>query len=394
MLRSVAQQLSGSLVCAAISFALMLHLGRVHGADDFGRYAAVLSVAVVALPLIEGGWSPVLYRNAVGVAPGEDGEGPAHATAHALLVCAVLIALAAVSAHGLGWAAPATAAAALLCMGAVALSNLVSARMRGFGRFGLESGWRVAGRIASALAIVVALAFARGSIALIFVAWSVGLLLVLATAWRSWVVAPRWRGLRREYRAVLPLLLLELFFALLLKGDVAIAAAAGLDRSALSYYAACGRLAETGLLVFAPFAIVLLRDLGLNRDDRAAYARHLRRALALALALGAAAWLLGLVAGTPLMRLLFGAEFERAGELLPWVLASLPLVFANQIWMQGVVALRGERALPARLAGAAVVCCIAIALGTRLDGARGAALGLLASQVLLALLLAPLARAR
>ena len=95
-----------------------------------------------------------------------------------------------------------------------------------------------------------------------------------------------------------------------------------------------------------------------------------------------------------MMELLFGAQFGVAGALLPWVMASLPLVFANQVWMQGVVATGREQALPARLALAALGCCVAIAVGTRLDGARGAAIGFLVSQILLALMLAPLARPR
>jgi O-antigen/teichoic acid export membrane protein len=399
MLRSVTQQLTGSLVCAAISFALMLHLGRVLGAEAFGHYAALLSVAVVALPLIDGGWSPRLYRNAVGVGAAagvdeSDAMATAHALGHALLACVALAMLAAFAAWLLGWTTPGTAAAAIVCMGAVAISNLVSARMRGHGRFGLEAGWRVAGRVLSALAIVLALNLLGASVGAIFLAWSLGLMLVLVVAWRRWMDEPRWKDLAREYPALLPLLLLELFSALLLRGDVAIAATAGLESIPLSYYAACGRLAEAGLLVFSPFAIVLLRSLRLHHADPAAYRPHLRRALAIAFGIGTAGLIVALMAGQAVMELLFGAQFGVAGALLPWVMASLPLIFANQVWIQGVVATGREQALPARLALAALGCCVAIAVGTRLDGARGAAIGFLVSQILLALMLAPLARPR
>lgn len=397
MLRSVTQQLAGSLVCAAISFALMLYLGRVLGAEAFGHYAALLSAAVVALPLIDGGWSPRLYRHAVaagGDGPDFDARGTGLALGHALVACGALALLAAVAAWWLGWTSPHAAAAALLCMGAVAISNLVSARMRGHGRFGLEAGWRVAGRVLSAVAIVLALWLGGASITAVFVAWGLGLVLVLAFAWRAWMVGPRLGGLAREYPVLFPLLTLELFSALLLRGDVAIAATAGLEAIPLSYYAACGRLAEAGLLVFSPFAIVLLRKLRLHHEDAAAYRPHLRRALAIAFVLGAAAWLVAAFAGRLIMALLFGPPFGVAGALLPWVMACLPLVFANQVWMQGVVACGREAALPLRLAVAALGCCVAIAVGTRLDGARGAAIGFLASQALLSILIAPLARPR
>lgn len=399
MLRSVTQQLTGSLVCAAISFALMLYLGRALGAEAFGGYAALLSVAVVVLPLIDGGWSAQLYRRAIGTSSGSGADAiesvtTALALGHALVASLGLALLAAGSAALIGWTSPATAAAAMLCMGSVAISNLVSARMRGHARFGLEATWRVAGRVLSALAIVAALIALDASALWIFVAWSVGLWLVLVVAGRGWMTAPSWTNLPREYPALLPLLLLELFSALLLRGDVAIAAAAGLEEIPLSYYAACGRLAEAGLLVFSPFAIVLLRSLRLQHEDPSAYRSHLRRALAVALGIGAAAWIVAILVGRPLMELLFGSDYGVAGALLPWVMACLPLVFANQVWMQGVVASGREAALPMRLAVAAIACCAAIALGTRYDGARGAAIGFLASQALLAMLVAPLSRPR
>jgi O-antigen/teichoic acid export membrane protein len=277
-------------------------------------------------------------------------------------------------------------------MGAVAASNFVSARMRGAGRFGWEAAWRVAGRCVSAVAILVLLVGAGVSLAGVFLAWTVGLLIVLAFVARRWLVQPRWGGLRRAYPLLMPLLLLELFFALLFKGDVAIAAAAGLAREPLSYYAACGRLVEAALLLFAPFAIVLLRKLRLSFESPQKYALHLRQALAIAFGCGLLAWFAALWAGSALVPALFGPDFTPAGDLLPWVMACVPLAFANQIWVQGIVALRRERALPARLAAAAAFATLAIATGTVLHGAHGAAVGFAAGHAALALLLAPLAR--
>lgn len=394
MLRSVAQQLAASLLCAAVSFALTLYLGRVLGADDFGRYAALLSIAVVLLPLIEGGWPPLLYRGAV-TAQQRSGESqaPAQAMAHALVVGAVLVAIALFLAEPSSRMVVPGLVAAIGCMTLVALTNQVSARMRGEGEFGREAVWRVVVRSITAVAIVAVLIALGTSVAAIFLAWSVGLLLALATLGRRWSVRPQWRGLRHAYPVLLPLLAMELFVAVLLKGDVAIAAGAGLRGDELSYYAAGSRVAEAGVLLFAPFVIVLLRSLRLKFDDARHYRHELRRALAIALGCGFAALLLGIWQGNRAMPLLFGPEFAPAGLLLPWLLATLAPAFAALVLMQGIVALGRERRLPLRLAAAAAGIVAAITVGVHLDDARGAAIGLVCGQVLLALLLLPLARA-
>jgi O-antigen/teichoic acid export membrane protein len=395
MLRSVAQQLAASLLCAAVSFALTLYLGRVLGADDFGRYAALLSIAVVLLPVIEGGWPPLLYRNAVAAeVPSGTSHAPAQAVAHVLGVGTLLAVIAFLVAAPSSRVAVPGLVAAIGCMTVVAFTNLVSARMRGNGAFGREALWRVAVRCFSALAILGALVVVGTSVAAIFLAWAAGLLLALLAFGRRWFVLPRWRGLRHAYPVLLPLLAMELFVAVLLKGDVAIAAGAGLNGASLSYYAAGSRVVEAGILLFAPFVIVLLRSLRLQIATASSYVRELRRALVIAFVCGAGALFLGWWQGGSVMPLLFGPEFEPAGALLPWLLASLPAAFAAQVLMQGVVALGRERKLPLRLAVAAFGIGGGIVLGVQLDGARGAAVGLCCGQILLALLLAPLAHAQ
>lgn len=393
MFRSVVLQLAGSLVCALVSFLLVVYLGRVLGTEGFGHYAALLSAAVVALPLIEGGWSPHLYRSSV-AADGADRTStlPGLATTHVLASCLVLTLLGAGFAIASGWAGPLPVAAALGCMGAVALTNLVSARMRGQDRFGLEAGWRVAGRVASAVAIVLAMAWFDRSVANVFLAWAAGLALVLSLGGGRWLERPRRDGLRQAYPVLLPLMLMELFFALLLRGDVAIAAISGLDHEPLSFYAACARLLEVAVLLFSPYTNVLLRRLRLLHADAPAYSRVLMRALWLGAGSGAAAVLLAMIAGPALLPALFGEGFAAAGALMPWVALCLPAMLANQILVQGIVALQRERALPARLALAGLLCCASVAIGVQLDGARGAAIGFAIAQLGVCVLLRPLAQ--
>lgn len=381
MIRAVAAQMTGAMLCAAVSFALMLYLARALGVASFGAFLATLSFAVVALPVIECGWSQQLYRSSVDDARNgaKSGIRMHFALGHALAVTVTLVVAA-----WLGWRlgvidSPALPCA-LACMGLVALGNFVSARMRGEGRFALESAWQVCGRIGSAVAVVATIAVLGPDVALVFVAWCMGLLLVAAIGAIPWLTWPRWDGLASTYRIALPLAAVEVTCAMLFKGDVALVSATGMDGTALSHYAACARVGELVLLMAAPLCNVgfrRLRELHSERDD---FARELRR---LSLAVSAAGAIVALVTiplGSPLMSLLFGVQFESAGHLLPWVAAALPLALPNLMLVQALVARGSERGLALALAGSvALGAVLLVALAWRY-GARGAALACCAAQ--------------
>lgn len=383
LIRAVGVQALGAVFCAAVSFALLLLLGRALGTADFGRYVLLLNLASLGLVLIEAGWPTLLYRQGAQAGSGRGATaGLMRAALFHVLIAAAALALAAgllfgADRHGL--------ALALLCMGAVAAMNLVSARMRGLGAFGLEAGWQSTGRLVSAGLIVVLLWVAKPvEPGWVFGAWALGLLLVLGTVGRGWLVWPRAIGLAANYRRVLPFLLIGGLTAWLLKGDVVLLGSwRGLAAAeTLSFYAAATRLNEAALLLFAPLGNVLLGRFSALavHADRAGAPLQLRalaaKAVAAALFAGGIAVGGAVCFGAGWMGLLFGRAFSAGGDLLPWVLAMLPFALGNLVLLPLLTALGRERILAVCLAVAGLALLLLLPWLAARMGARGAALAM------------------
>lgn len=383
LVRAVGVQALGAVFCAAVSFALLLLLGRALGTADFGRYVLLLNLASLGLVLVEAGWPTLLYRQGAQASAGRGATAGLMRAAlfHVLLAAAALALLAAL----LFRADRSALALALLCMGAVAAMNLVSARMRGLGAFALEAGWQSAGRVVSAgLIVVLVWTVQPVEPAWVFAAWALGLLLVLGTLGRGWLEWPDRVGLAANYRRVLPFLLMGGLAAWLLKGDVVLLGSwRGLAAAdALSFYAAATRLNEAALLLFAPFGNVLLGRFSAlavhaDRPGAAAQLRALAtKAVAVALFAGGIAVGAGAGFGAELMGLLFGREFSAGGGLLPWVLAMLPFALGNLVLLPLLTALGRERILVAGLAVAGLALLLLLPGLAAQMGARGAALAM------------------
>lgn len=366
--RAILTQAAGAGFNAAVSLGLVLLLARVLGPASFGEYVALVGFAAWALVLIDGGWAGLLYRETV---PTERTQPPAgdrlyaRATAHVLLAGAALALVAAMLLLPLG--------AAIGCMIVVALSNLVSSRMRARGSFQREAGFQAAGRLASAVAILAAAQLFPRELWPLFLAWAVGLTLVLI-AFRAWLARPSWGS--GGTALALPFLLIEGAAMLLYKSDVALLRVWGTSGAALSEFAAGTRFNEAALLLGAPAANVLMREFRLRQGDARGLRAYVRRWIALAVGVGALLWSLCVMAAEPLVRVVFGPGFGGAADLLPWTSSSLIVALPNLLLAQALVAANRERQLVAIYAAGAVGVIIAIAAGNQVAGLRGAAAGL------------------
>ena len=363
--KPVLVQLTGALFCAAVSFGLTVVLARLFGPARFGHYVAVLNLAAVALIFQEGGLPAWLYRESARTHGALPRQSTALAWGHVLFTTCILSALCILLQTPSSWGA------ACICMGGVAAMNLVSARMRGVGLFTQEAVWQSTGRAISAVAILAFVALsAAPEIAGVFIAWGVGLAGVLAWGARPWLGWPRWPwsdggpALARNYQQLWPFVVMAATGAWLVKGDMVLL---GLDwgpklpAHEVSMYAACTRLTEAGLLVFAPFTNVLFRRLNQLHaaQDAAALSSYGWRSVALALGLGGLCVGCAVGLGDAVMALLFGSSFVAAGALLPWVACMLPLTMANLVVAQWLTALGCERVLSAWMllaAGMLSVC--------------------------------------
>ena len=476
---AVLVQGAGAVFCAGVSFALTLWLARVLGTAGFGAYVALLSLATLALMLQEGGWPAWLYRERARAGGGAEAEAEAgaesgNAVSRAIMarylvhVGAVTLLLCAVAGWFSGW----DVVMALVAMAFVAVMNGVSVGLRGAGWFAHDAAWQSWGRVVSAGAVAAVLAVvlagvsgwgavslsessvavsSSASLAAVFGAWAAGLaLVVLAGGWRQgavvvWPVAPVWAGWRvyqNDLGRVWPFAFMAAAGAWLLKGDVVILAwwgagsvgAVAVDAVALSWYAACTRLIEAALLLFAPVANVLLRsfsdELGaggaLVLRGRVArwcgllgglgvmgqFAASIRGMSAACTALdfpvvsgnvslynetegrpilptpaigglGVLGVALAWAVGPGLMALLFGEPYAEAGLLLPWVVAMLPFAWANLVLAHWLAALGRERGLALGMLLAGAVLLLALWWWVPVWGVQGAAAAMVLSHAVL-----------
>ncbi len=373
------KQALGTGLNAVVSLVLVLWLARVMGLDGFGHYVAVLSGATVGLILLEGGWAGRLYRECAAGGPAR--QLMAYGVAHILSAAGVAVVGSLVLA-ALGWIAPAWAAA-WVCMAWVALMNLVSARLRGCGRFGWEALWQGAGRVVSGLLIAVCvLVVPRAGATLVFIAWGVGLALVVMPVAKVCLVWPQWRGLHKTYSQVLPFVVMAGGIAWLLKGDMVLLSwaldksAGSLNRQDVSYYAASTRLTEMGLLLFAPLGNVLLRSFVVQAGPNGPLhsgQRLLWRVLIGLWLVGAAAVGLAFGWGDGLMAAMFGQPYRPAGALLPWVLLMLPAACGNLVWLQWWTARNAESMAARCLLAAGLLMAAAVPAAAHAGGAVWAA---------------------
>lgn len=415
---------AGAVFCAGVSFVLTLWLARALGTAGFGAYVALLSLATLALMLQEGGWPAWLYRERARA--GEDmGAGDCNGVSRAIMgrflvhLGAVSLVLCVVAWWWLGW----NVVMALLAMAGVAVMNGVSAGLRGAALFARDAAWQSVGRLVSGLAVAGVLGWGSVSLATVFGAWAAGLALVLLLGgwwWRQalcgpsakprqaavvvWPVLPVWAGwrvCREDLGRVWPFAFMAAAGAWLLRGDVLVLAWWGpgpeisdgvngantVNEVALSWYAACTRLLEAVLLLFAPVANVLLRSF--SDDLVAGRALALRARVArwcwLVAVFGALAVGLAWAVGPDLMALLFGAPYAEAGQVLPWVLAMLPFALANLVMGPWLAALGRERGLALGVFLAGAVLLLALLWAVPVWGLKGAAVAVAVSHAVLML---------
>ena len=399
---------AGAVFCAGVSFALTLWLARVLGTAGFGAYVALLSLATLALMLQEGGWPAWLYRERARAGGGAEvaadaGAESGNAVSRAIMarylvhVGAVTLVLCAVAGWFLSW----DVVMALVAMAFVAVMNGVSAGLRGTGWFAHDAAWQSWGRVVSAGAVAAVLAVSSSaSLAAVFGAWAAGLALVVLAGgwwwWRQgavvvWPVAPVWAGWRvyqEDLGRVWPFAFMAAAGAWLLKGDVVVLAwwgAGPVDAVALSWYAACTRLIEAALLLFAPVANVLLRSFSdeLLTGGALALRRRVARWFGFVGGLGVLGVALAWAVGPGLMALLFGAPYAEAGLLLPWVVAMLPFAWVNLVLAHWLAALGRERGLALGMLLAGAVLLLALWWWVPVWGVQGAAAAMVLSHAVL-----------
>ncbi|MDA8454083.1 oligosaccharide flippase family protein [Acidovorax sp. GBBC 3334] len=349
-LRGWANQAAASLWVAAVSMVLVFALGRLLGPAAFGEYNYVLTLASLIAILQDGGFKTLLQRESAHRSiEVEPAMVLRYALGHVLLVSAVALAL--VLALAGERRLPLSLAVATMAL--LAVTNAVSARWRGQGLYARDALWQVGLRSATALAVLACVLLWRMDTTAVFVGWAAGVVVSLAVV--RFMAKPRWNPPGTVYRTAAAFMLIDLATTIYFRIDIVMMERLGVPSDDIGRYAAAYRLFEGGVLLLAPAATILFRELRLRWQEREAARVLLRRALGGALALAAAGAAVVHWVAEPLLVLAYGAAYAGAAPLLSWLLVAFLFLAPNYVLTQAAVALGRERWYAGAVCVAAVV---------------------------------------
>ncbi len=327
-----------------VSFALSILVARTLGPDLFGIYAVALSVGALVSILIDGGFSKLLQRERAQGSVGlvEIGSAlPALAYGHAIIA---IIAFSVIAV----WFFPnykMTTLVTVWCFGAAVLNQYGLAILRGDGRLVRDASWQIGNRTLSALFMAIAVLFLGAS-----QPWHVLLAQFVGTAAFGFFVAwflhvrPRFIGSAVVYRAILPLVWLDLATALYFRSDMVLLEFLKVPQVEVGHYGVAYRLIEALILLASPMGLILFRHFRQGSDMPVQMVRQmLLPPLAWAMLAGIGVALSLWFFSDTIVNLAYGQAYYGAGRLLAILGCSLIFILPNGILNQAALALGLER---------------------------------------------------
>ena len=352
ILRSLTAQWVATVFVGMVSFAVSIFIARQTGPTNFGEYSFALSVGAVLVIFIDGGMRKLLMRERTRPSPHLThllDLLPSIAFGHALMV-ALASSLIAITFF---IDQIALALAMVWCFFAIVVAENISAMLRGEGRLELDAGWQMGQRSSSAACIVLAIVLGFHSPWHILAAWALGaqiinLLFLFGFKFRPSLIfgfkfRPSLKFRPTLYKAVLPLLWIDLATAVYFRSDIMMLQWLGVHQDQIGQYAAGYRLIEAVVLIANPVGILLFRHIRLLNKDRRALCRYIPRATALAAILGVtgATFIAGFA--EPIVALTYGSNYTETAGLLAILAWSLAFILPNAILTRVVLALNLER---------------------------------------------------
>ncbi len=322
---------------AIVSLIVSSLLARELGVEEFGIYSYVLSLAGIFFIIQDGGYKTLIFRNSVD--NGKCGGLMGFGAGHLLLVTVSGVAIVMLF-QPKYWLAIITAIA---CMGLVALSEFVSSTLKGGGRFKLDALWKFIIRTVSAIAILLVLFYyPKNEISYLFIAWVIALLIVLIwPLFKGWLSRPRFNFNTEVVKANMAFLTIDVATVLYFRSDIVLLEYFGQQQGDVGQYSASYRILEGIILLATPVAQISFRKLRLSENQQ----QFFRVFFLLIVSMLFAAILIitmGVLWGGDLMLIVFGEQYQYAGELLPLLLFAMLFILPNYILTQGTIALNKE----------------------------------------------------
>jgi len=329
-------QWTSTLYVAVLGFIVSVLLARELGVEGFGNYSYILSLAGIFLIIQDGGYKTLIFRESVDdSAQSLLSSGVMHVVSITILGALVVFLL-----QPQRWLAILTA---VCCMGLVVLSGFVSSLLKGKGDFKSDAAWRMVIRSLTACAILSALFFYEdGSVTSLFVGWSVALVLALiwpiAKGYLSW---PSFNFKGELFRNSMVFLTIDVATVFYFRSDIILLEYFGHIQGDVGQYSAAYRVLEGLILLATPVAQIAFRSLRLRQNQKDLFGL-LSRLVLIMFMIASIITIIGIFFGNYFMLILFGEQYQFAGDLLPILLFSMLFILPNYILTQGSIALNKE----------------------------------------------------
>jgi len=387
LIRTLGAQWFATAIFGLVSFVLGIFVGRVLGPEKYGSYANAISLGSLLAILIDGGFGKILMREAVSITEeltscGDNLHGAAYG--HALLVvCSLCLII-------LIFNEPARQPILLATVGAfgmVTIGQFSLSILRGQGRMVHDAGLIVANRLLTAAFVGMVLLLGVDDPWEILAAQGVGAAVFVAFVMYLHGVRPRFNLSTSLYRAMLPMIWLDLVTVVYFRSDNLLMLLLNIPKTDIGYYGIAFRLIETILLFGNPVGVLLFRSFRLHEKMYYLPLSILVRPLLIAGLLGFLTASFCFMFADVLVPALFGREFIPASAILKVLSVSLIFTLVNVVLVQASLAWNMEKVCMIAATVAAVISVLANYLLLPVHGVVAAGWMTLVTQIVLSLLL-------
>ena len=329
--RDLVAQYGAAATVAAISFLMSAAVARRIGPEQFGVYATALAVGAVLGIFIDFGFSQIVQREAArATLPISFRQLQGVAVANSLIVATLFVAGAV-----LLFSEQLVLAGCIAgCFAGAAHTKIISAGLRGQGRFVKDAWHQIASRCISALCMIGALLFAP-DVATILGAWGIGLLAWAIFAFTSFSKPSRAPLSAASHRHAWPLFIIDLMIVLHFRMDLLLMQHFSVDPAFIGNFSASLRVVELFIFLTFPVRSILLTRI--RQEPAQSAGRNLITRCAAAIFIALLISISATVLAPVLIAIIYGAAFEQATGILRvmiWLLLpsfSLAIVFETAV---------------------------------------------------------------
>ena len=345
-----------------ISFALSLFIARQVGASHFGQYSTALAIGSILAIALDGGLRNLLTRERTRLSShlsNLNGLLPHIAMGHCLMAAALaslscLIAFPGQIYLSLG---------IIWCFWGAVITQYASAMLRGDGNLKVDSLWQLKQRMLTAMLISIVIFLGYFEAWQLLLTWAAGALCAnlffKEGFWFRPLLRPLLSSEHKLYRALLPLLWIDLATAVYFRSDLIVLKNLMVSDSDIGQYAAAYRLIEAAILVASPISIIIFRKVRLLHEEQLLQTQYIIKSLLISAIFGLAGFAFLKWIAYPLVQITYGAQYDQARALLPILGWMIVLLIPNTVLTQTALALNLEKSY-AITATLAAVCNIGL----------------------------------